>query len=350
MICDKCGSMIPDRSATCPMCKSKITPKTAPLISKKSGGGKWIIVILLVAALLAAAFFGWKYFSGGFGTDDPTPSDSGIVPSDPTLPEDTTPTQTQPTQPAQTQPIDTQPPETLPPETLPPETLPPETNPVAAQPVLPDLGAFLGGGITPGEDEPADENGWHLYYRMDIDAGLQAAQEYVALLGDPRFGLTMRPRAENDEKTVLYLNESFYFFDYTGPASVAPMQDQFYRDGYEDVTADVFVWIQQNTRDGYTAISVYYSNDLEMTDLGDRASTADTLSPGGSNDGSDVPDSPDYTSRTPCPYCDDGNCNTCGGDGYLWSSASDKEDRNCTGAYCQNGSCTYCNGNGWVER
>ena len=81
-----------------------------------------------------------------------------------------------------------------------------------------------------------------------------------------------------------------------------------------------------------------------------RAKDADHFYNGDSDDdgGYDVPEvNKDlYDQKTPCGSCDDGDCKTCGGDGYLWSSASDKEDRNCYN--CNRGSCRRCGGDGWL--
>ena len=54
-----------------------------------------------------------------------------------------------------------------------------------------------------------------------------------------------------------------------------------------------------------------------------------------------------YNIRTKCGLCDNGDCRTCGGDGYLMSSASDKEDRNCYN--CNWGNCRNCGGDGWLD-
>ena len=37
------------------------------------------------------------------------------------------------------------------------------------------------------------------------------------------------------------------------------------------------------------------------------------------------------------------------GDGYLWSSANDKENRNCYSCRNHNGKCTNCGGTGWRD-
>lgn len=54
-----------------------------------------------------------------------------------------------------------------------------------------------------------------------------------------------------------------------------------------------------------------------------------------------------YDARVKCGLCDNGDCKTCGGDGYLMSSASDKEDRNCY--KCNWGNCRNCGGDGWLD-
>lgn len=54
----------------------------------------------------------------------------------------------------------------------------------------------------------------------------------------------------------------------------------------------------------------------------------------------------DKQSVLDCTRCKGtGDCRTCGGDGYLWSSASRKEDRNCYRCN-RSGRCTTCGGTG----
>ena len=65
------------------------------------------------------------------------------------------------------------------------------------------------------------------------------------------------------------------------------------------------------------------------------------------NNNSTTPDHDnDYGSALTCTACrGSGDCSKCGGDGKIWSSASDKENRNCT--KCNgSGRCTTCNGSG----
>jgi len=231
-------------------------------------------------------------------------------------------------------------------ETGPEATSAPTVSPTPEQeevsgPTLPDPAAFLGG-VTAIEDEPADTSGWHVYYRLEIDDGWTATHEYVELLSDPRFHFELSDHFSN---TVLYLKSEYYFFDYTGDEDVAPARDRYYLDDYQDFSSDVFVWIQKNGQSAYTSISIYYSSDLLVSDLGDRASTIpDDASGGNSGSGGS------NNTRTPCSICNrTGDCQTCGGDGYLWSSAADKENRNCYSCRNHNGKCTNCNGTGWRD-
>ena len=222
-------------------------------------------------------------------------------------------------------------------------------DPVISGPVLPDPGAFLGG-MDPKENEPGEVSGRRVYYKMDIDDGWTAVQEYIDLLGDPRFKLSMRTPAEDENWTTLYLHREVYFFDYTGPETLTPAQDSYYHKDYIDYSADVFISLSKNGQEEYTAMTVCYSNDFTVADLGDRASTASRLSPRGSTgSGSSTGSGANYDAKVPCNVCDrSGKCQTCKGNGYLYSSASDKEDRNCYSCN-QSGRCTSCNGKGWIE-
>lgn len=243
----------------------------------------------------------------------------------------------------------TVPAETKPRPTEPKPTEPKETEPPALGPVLPDPTAFFGGGVPLYEDQPAGQDGWHVYYKMEIFEGYQAAHEYMDLLSDPRFQLTMRPRKDTDTYTILYLTSEEYFFDYTGSEAITPVKNRYYHDGYQDYTADVYVSIQKNAQDGYTGITIEFSNDMAMRDLGDRASNAAILSPGGSGGGGQS-GGYDPVSKVPCGVCNgSGDCQTCGGDGYLHSSASDKEDRNCYKCHPNRGQCSSCGGDGWLS-
>ena len=95
--------------------------------------------------------------------------------------------------------------------------------------------------------------------------------------------------------------------------------------------------------------------DNSGTDSGTTEETPTTDSSGNSNDSfvaeddddDEVPEvTTDYDNPTPCGVCNrSGDCGTCGGDGYLMSSASDEEDRNCY-ACSGSGNCRSCGGDG----
>ena len=222
-------------------------------------------------------------------------------------------------------------------------------KPQITTPTLPDLFAFIGGNGSPMDQGQSEgESGQEYGYRMEFEAGWIAANEYVNLLAnDPRFQLSMQPRKAEDSETISYLKSETYTFDYVGGQDVTPATIRYYRDGYHYTDADVRVLIQKNGKNGTTSIVIWHSDDFTVKDLGDRASTAPSGASG--SGGSSVPNSNTQSARKPCPYCDDGDCDKCGGDGYLHSLASDKEDRNCPAMYCNNGRCSYCDGDGWYE-
>lgn len=227
-----------------------------------------------------------------------------------------------------------------------------EPEPQITTPTLPDLFAFIGGnGRQMDQSSSEGEVGQEYGYKMEIDDGWIAANEFVELLAnDPRFQLSMRPRKAEDSETILYLKIEEYYFDYVGDEDITPATIRGDKvDGvYQFFDADVHIVLQKNGKEETTAIVIWHSDDFDVKDLGDRASVFPAGS-SGSGGGSDFSSSSPQPARKPCPYCDDGDCDKCGGDGYLHSLASDKEDRNCTALYCNNGRCSYCGGDGWYE-
>lgn len=227
-----------------------------------------------------------------------------------------------------------------------------ESKPQITTPTLPDLFAFIGGnGRQMDQSSSEGEIGQEYGYKMEIDDGWIAANEFVELLAnDPRFQLSMRPRKAEDSETILYLKIEEYFFDYVGDEDITPATIRGDKvDGvYQFFDADVHIVLQRNAKEETTAIVIWHSDDFAVKDLGDRASVFPAGS-SGSGGSSDFSGSSPQSARKPCPYCDDGDCDKCGGDGYLHSLASDKEDRNCTALYCSNGRCSYCDGDGWYE-
>lgn len=86
----------------------------------------------------------------------------------------------------------------------------------------------------------------------------------------------------------------------------------------------------------------------ELLDTGKRASERVTclVSDGNIYDVDDDDSGDKHT--VPCGVCNNtGDCQNCGGEGYVLSSDSDKEDLNCHA--CSRGKCSSCKGDGWLN-
>ena len=215
----------------------------------------------------------------------------------------------------------------------------------ATEPTLPDPAAFLGG-VTALEDEAADISGWRVYYQTQIDEGWTAGYEYVELLSDSRFNFKLR---DSFSKTVLYLTSNYYFFDYTGSESIEPAQHSYYDNGFQEYSADVCVCLQKNNEGNYTGISIVYSSDLLVQDLGDRASTVPDEAEGSSSSEIDHRESytPDFA-KLPCLTCGgSGDCKKCNGYGTVnvYLGKGDYTDGTCP--ECRGSrKCRTCGGSG----
>lgn len=213
------------------------------------------------------------------------------------------------------------------------------------EPTLPDPAAFLGG-ATAQEDHSVGDSGWHVYYQTEIDEGWTAGHEYIELLSDSRFNFELR---ESFSDTVLYLTSEEYFFDYTGSESVEPVQDRYYRDGYQDYSADLHVCLQKNCDGNYTGMTIDYSLDLIIQDLGDRASTVPDEAESSSSSEIDHRESytPDFA-KLPCLTCGgSGDCKKCNGYGTVnvYLGKGDYTDGTCP--ECRgSGKCRTCGGSG----
>lgn len=177
----------------------------------------------------------------------------------------------------------------------------------------------------------------------------EALEEYVETLKGLSY-LTLR-RADLgvsfDRENDGYIN--FYIFDYVGSGSINDAKDyKVFYEGY--VYAPVI--IQINKGYGSSSISIDASSDFAFVDAGHRCSVTGlenhsaVTGRGSSGSGSGSSGGTEYGSALECAICHGtGRCTTCDGDGYLWSSAADEENRNC---YACNGSgrCSYCGGTG----
>ncbi len=95
--------------------------------------------------------------------------------------------------------------------------------------------------------------------------------------------------------------------------------------------------------------TAYATEKAENEAEAKESSSSNKGSSGGSSGGGTPSVDRDiYDVKTRCGVCHgDGDCNKCGGDGKVYSSASKKEDRNCPSCSGR-GNCRSCGGDGWV--
>ncbi len=205
----------------------------------------------------------------------------------------------------------------------------PESQPTESDPaVLPD---FLEHD-TSGKFYLSDSHIGKVVYKAKATDIEDAVKHYVELLEDCGY-------------TVVYDEEKIY----TGSAAGAYLVWDLY---HADVAADavggdsdgqVKMILNTYEKRNTATFSVEFSDGITMENFS-GVSGGNSSSVGSSNSGGN------NNTRTPCSICNrTGDCQTCGGDGYLWSSAADKENRNCYSCRNHNGKCTNCNGKGWLD-
>lgn len=198
-------------------------------------------------------------------------------------------------------------------------------------PVLPDINAF-GGGAMELDSETIYSTYTRTVYFYNYNG--KFVNEYLELLSD--YGFTLR----DSHSTAIfsdYINE--YTYDYIGDGETGSFSIEKSKIDTDNIT--LYIW------EYGSEFHIYYADGLTVADTGDR--TTQTLTPYTSGDSvsGDSTSSDSGSSYVPnCAICNGtGKCQTCGGDGYLYSSASGKEDRNCTSCNTT-GKCIYCNGTG----
>lgn len=205
--------------------------------------------------------------------------------------------------------------------------------------VLPDPGIFLGE-LSRGED--MSSSGGHLVsYSFDID-GEDAVQEYLKLLKSGSYHLEQQPLDPTWNFSYEGTDYTQYVFDYTGSEDVGSVTEL-------DATGAVILLINYHHGQGRIALSLIYGSGFALVDPGERASDPpkDLNGSGGGSSGGSSGSSSSNGSVKDCAICKGtGDCTVCGGDGYLYSSASGKEDRNCWKCHNHDGRCTTCNGTG----
>ncbi len=209
--------------------------------------------------------------------------------------------------------------------------------PAADGAVLPDPGIFLGG-LSRVEDKSAYD-GWIVSYSFDID-GKEAVQEYLKLLKSSNYHLKQQPLNSTWNFSYEGTDYTQYAFDYTGSEDVGSITEL-------DATGAAVLLINYYNGQGRIGLSLAYSSDFTLVDPGERASDPPEDFNGSGNGSSSTSSSGSKGSVKDCAICKGtGDCTTCGGDGYLYSSASEKEDRNCWKCRGHDGKCTACNGTG----
>jgi hypothetical protein len=224
---------------------------------------------------------------------------------------------------------------------------PVETEPsVRDNLTLPDPIKFFG--CVRGEDQKHEDNGWMVSCKFDLDTGREVVSEFLALLESGEYPLEFICGEKQDYIRTSASLFTYYYFDYTGSSRQVKGLEKEHSQTKKMVHYDVRLAVYYNYRAGWILVSFYYDDAFTLKDYGDRVSrlptdytkasqqTLDSLDRG-SNWNKDV---------LPCTACDgDGDCHRCNGNGYLWSRASDKENRNCWA--CNNsGICQTCYGTG----
>lgn len=216
----------------------------------------------------------------------------------------------------------------------------------ASDAVLPDPGPFLN--CARGEDKSYTwhgSDGWLVSCSFELDQGETAAADFLTLLEEPRYQLELGGQREKDWRPSSARLCRTYYYSYTGTNSnVREVKD------VDDYSGDVIVSVYRFYDEGRILLSLYFSSAFTLEDSGEQASVfpADYngVSASGGASGGDGVYIPEFAKQD-CPICHgSGNCQTCGGDGYLYSLASKEENRNCTDCRNHDGKCTYCNGTG----
>lgn len=210
---------------------------------------------------------------------------------------------------------------------------------------LPDPTSFLG--VLMYDDRESGKGSCWQYsvtFNSD-DAGKQALKEYLEVLKSPEYKLELIDYQVIDYTLIGRGYTHQLSFRYTGEKDIAAFKD------YNNQMSHVCL-VVNHTKDAWGLTpSLYVSIDYKdkLIDSGKRASVRviDRLTGGNSYD---ITDDDDDKHTVPCGTCNkSGDCQNCGGDGYVYSSASKKEDRNCPSCHGRRGKCGSCGGDGWLN-
>lgn len=214
---------------------------------------------------------------------------------------------------------------------------------------LPDASAFLR--CNRHEDQDSRGTSWLHSYKMELNQNsVDASVEFLNLLLTPGYNLDLTDAREDDYTSISGHIFYTYIFTYTGNKKVGQYVDY---DGSFEGNVQVSIYI--NYPENFLMVSYYFGDGFQVVDSGKHSSVRvtdlnGTKSGSTGSSGSSSDSTGRNGRRVPCGVCDNtGRCTKCGGDGYLYSSASKKQDRNCTHCHTHRGRCGSCGGDGWLN-
>lgn len=200
--------------------------------------------------------------------------------------------------------------------------------------ILPDLRYYVGwapsfsGSYSGGERQQ--------YSFKPAESAEKTVNAILAMLGEKRYQLELIDTRTSSTGSVRY------DYRYTGTGGIDMIHGQYDDQNWYSVELTVYYY------DTYFGIQIHYSKGFELIDPGKRLPAGVyNQSGGGSSSGSSSgsgwsPTTPEF-SKLNCLSCDgDGDCNTCGGDGYTGFGSAKAGCYTCHG----NGKCRACGGSG----
>ena len=166
-------------------------------------------------------------------------------------------------------------------------------------------------------------------FSADTDTLQDTVEAYIQSLLDMGYRIDDR-EIKNSQYSEVY--RWYLAHDEVGGSTV---------EGNAQVCVKYMIMISYFDKSRSTEVSIEYGSGVSYSGESKTGSS--------SSGGSVSTEKPDYLdTKRPCNICHrSGDCQTCGGDGYLWSSANDKENRNCYS--CSGGRCRTCGGDGWIS-
>ena len=343
MYCRYCGKELPEEAKFCFHCGQPVNSPEEKPENNAAKLRKWIIggIALVGVIILIAVIGGIKNYNQR--NADPEP-EQGIevfeqqelleLPEEEPVPEAVSESEPEPEEEPEAE----------------PEPEPEEVEVAPDSVLLPDLEAFLYWSASTDKKyyDHGYQKGWNGSHPLAAYETVQ--QELLDLLAEERYQLELREMVENPHYgTPVY----DFYYDYTGTSdSIVKLMDKYEEHDF-DVCLSFFLTPEHN----FFKISFKYSRGFQLEDPGTRTTrNMDPNSDGGvlvlppaASDDSDWEHNSDLYNHTPpasklkCLSCDgDGDCNTCGGDGYKNIGGAKAGCNTCRG----NGKCRTCGGSG----